>query len=63
MPSRWVKAATEGFEKKGTKGSFRKIAKGMGKSTEEAADQITSNPDEYPENTRKKAQFARNVRR
>ena len=63
MPSRWIKAATERMDQKGTKGSFRKIAKGMGKSTEEAADQITSNPDEYPESTRKKAQFARNVRR
>ena len=63
MASKWIQAAVNKQKDRGTVGSFRKIAKGMGKSTEEAADQITSNPDEYPESTRKKAQFARNVRR
>lgn len=59
--AKWIQAATEKMEEKGTKGSFRRIAHRMGKSTKEAAATITAHPDEYSEAKRKKAQFAKNV--
>lgn len=59
--AKWIQAAADRMKKKGTVGSFRRIADRMGKSTGEAASTITANPEDYPESTRKKAQFAANV--
>ena len=61
MPSKWIQSATSKMEEKGTKGSFRRIAKRMGMSTHEAAAHIMANKDDYPAGTVKKANFARNV--
>ena len=59
--AKWIQAATKRMERKGTKGSFRRIAERMGKSTGEAARHIMAHKEDYPASTVKKANFARNV--
>lgn len=59
--SKWIAAATEDIERRGTKGSFTRIAKRMGMSTGEAARHILADKDRYPVSTRKKAAFAKAV--
>lgn len=61
MASKWIQAATDKMEEKGTKGSFRRIARRMGKSTGEAARHVMAHKEDYPSSTVKKANFARNV--
>lgn len=64
MPgSKWIQRATSKMADKGTKGSFRKIASRMGDSTEEAADKIMDNKDDYSSSTKKKANFVRSLNR
>jgi hypothetical protein len=61
--SKFIQAATKRMEKKGTVGTFRRIAHRMGMSTKEAADRIMSNKEAYSAKTVKKANFAKNVSR
>lgn len=61
MAQHWIQKATDRMEKKGTKGSFGRIAARMGMSTKGAANKIMANPDNYSSSTVKKANFAKNV--
>ncbi len=61
MAGKWIQNATERMKKKGTEGSFTRIAKRMGMGTEEAASKIMANKDKYSSATVKKANFAKNV--
>jgi hypothetical protein len=61
MPSKWIQAATKKMERRGTVGSFTRIADRMGMSTGEAARHIMAHKDEYPASKVRKANFARNV--
>ncbi len=61
MAGKWLQNANERMEKKGTKGSFTKIANRMDMSTAAAARKIMANKDEYSPSTVKKANFARSV--
>lgn len=61
MSEHWMQKANARMEKKGTKGSFTRIAKRMGMSTAQAARHIMANKDDYPASTVKKANFAKNV--
>lgn len=58
---KWIQKSVEKMKRKGTEGSFTRIAKRMGMSTEEAASHIMAHKDRYPAGTIKKANFARNV--
>lgn len=49
------------MKKKGTEGSFTRIAKRMGMSTGAAARHIMAHKDDFSPSTVKKANFARNV--
>lgn len=61
MAGKWIQDSAERMKKKGTVGSFTRIAEKHGKSPKEMAEAVTSNPDEYSEKTRKKAQWLKNV--
>lgn len=61
MAGKWIQNATERMKKKGTEGSFKRIAGRMGMSTGAAAGKIMANTDKYPAATVKKANFAKNV--
>ena len=59
--AQWIQKASKRMAKKGTEGSFTRIAKRMGMSTGEAARHILAHKDGYPAKTVEKANFARNV--
>ncbi|MGH9437891.1 MAG: helix-turn-helix domain-containing protein [Terriglobia bacterium] len=57
----WIQNASKRMKKKGTEGSFTRIAKRMGMSTGAAARHIMAHKDDFSPSTVKKANFARNV--
>lgn len=57
----WIADSRKKMEQKGTTGSFTKAAKRRGMDPKEMADKVTSNPDQYSEKLRKKAQWLENV--
>ena len=59
--AKWIQQASKRMKEKGTTGSFTRIAKRMGMSTEAAAGKIMAHKDRYPASTVKKANFAKNV--
>lgn len=59
----WIQDAVKKMKKKGTVGSFSRAAKRAGMSTAAYANKIHANPSRYSHAMRKKANFARNVRR
>lgn len=61
MAKHWIQKAARSMKERGTEGSFSRAAAKRGESTEEFADKVHSNPDEYSPKMRKKANFARNV--
>ena len=58
---KWIQKAAEDMKRRGTEGSFTRIAKRMGMSTQAAARKIMANKEDYPASTVKKANFAKNV--
>jgi hypothetical protein len=61
--SDWIQNVDKEMEKKGTKGSFTKQAKKKGMSVKDFAMEVTNNPSEYSETTRKRGQFALNMQK
>ena len=61
MAKKWIQAATDRMEKKGTKGTFSKAADKAGMSTGAYADKVLSKSSKASPALKKKANFARNV--
>lgn len=57
----WIQDATEEMKKKGTVGAFTKQANRAGMKPVEFAKEVLSNPDDYTEKTRQRAQFVKNA--
>lgn len=57
----WIQEAVEDMEKHGTVGAFTKQAKEHNMSTVEFANKVLSNPEDFNETTRERAQFMKNV--
>lgn len=57
----WIEKATSEMKKKGTIGSFTKMAKKHGDTPVEYAKEVLDNPSEHTLKTRRKAQFVKNT--
>ena len=57
----WIQKATKKMKAKGTVGAFGSQAKSAGKTTEQFANQVLNNKEDYSSTTVKRAQFAKNV--
>ncbi len=58
---KWIQKAAESMKRRGTEGSFTRIANRMGMSTGAAARKIMAHKSNYPASTVEKANFAKNV--
>jgi len=62
MAEKWAQKASKKMEKKGTVGSFTKIASSAGyDSPLEYAKHVMANPSSHSPSTVKKANFAKNI--
>lgn len=61
MAQHWMQEANASMKKRGTEGSFTRIAKRHGKTPMEMAHEVHAHPDNFSGAVRKKAQFALNA--
>jgi len=60
-PKKWMQAAAERMEEKGTKGEFSRKAKRAGMTTLQYAKHVLANKDRYSTKTVRQAVFAKNA--
>jgi len=59
--SNWIQEADKEMDKNDTKGAFTKQAENSGMSVQDFASKVKSNPSDFTETTRRRAQFALNM--